>query len=154
MPKPLSEKSRVIREAINANPDLGNKELAELLNGSPERQQDRLKVSATDVARQKLVLKQAGQGAAEEGPEATGGKQSEPKARRRRPAQRRRKRQTPEPAAAAAREVAANGPDRGGPPAKPLELIDRLFDLATECGGFEALKRLVDRCAALEARGR
>src|SRR5262249_3751914 len=146
MPKPLGEKSRVIREAIHANPDLGNKELAELLNSSAEREKDRLKVSPTDVARQKLVLKQAGQSAGEKEPQPAGAKQSEPKARRRRPAQRRRKGQAPEVAAAAAREVSANGPDRGTtpPPAKPLELIDRLFDLAKECGGFEGLKRLVD----------
>jgi hypothetical protein len=28
-----------------------------------------------------------------------------------------------------------------------VDLQDKVFDLAKECGGFGALKRLVDRCA-------
>jgi hypothetical protein len=34
-------------------------------------------------------------------------------------------------------------------PSGPIDLIDRVFDLADECGGFEQLKRLVDRMVAL-----
>jgi hypothetical protein len=30
------------------------------------------------------------------------------------------------------------------------DLLDKVFDLAKECGGSGALKRLVDRCAELE----
>ena len=33
-----------------------------------------------------------------------------------------------------------------------IGVIDRVFDLAGQCGGFTALKRLVDRCAELERR--
>jgi hypothetical protein len=33
-----------------------------------------------------------------------------------------------------------------------VELIDKVFDLARECGGFDHLKRLVDRIAEIRRR--
>ncbi len=57
MAKPLGPKSSMIREAIKANPKKGNKEIAELLNDAPERMDDKIKVSAGDVAQQKQALK-------------------------------------------------------------------------------------------------
>src|SRR3954464_4402003 len=37
--------------------------------------------------------------------------------------------------------------------ASPVELIDRVFDLAEQCGGLAELKRLVDRIAAARMGG-
>lgn len=59
MAKPLGAKSILIREAINANPKKGNKEIAELLNDAPERKNDKIKVSANDVAQQKQAMKKS-----------------------------------------------------------------------------------------------
>jgi len=33
-----------------------------------------------------------------------------------------------------------------------VDLIDKALDLARECGGFEQLKRLVDRLAGMQGR--
>ena len=50
MAKPLGPKSILIREAIKANPDLGNTEIAELLNGSEDRKRDKIEVKPGDIA--------------------------------------------------------------------------------------------------------
>src|SRR4051794_38924645 len=57
MAKALSEKSRVIREAIKANPGKGNTELVDLINKSEDRQKDKIKVTAQDVGNQRSALK-------------------------------------------------------------------------------------------------
>ena len=63
MAKPLGAKSLLIREAINKHPDKGNTAIAELLNDSADRMDDKLKITANDVAAQKQALKKAGDAA-------------------------------------------------------------------------------------------
>ena len=60
MAKPLGPKSRLIREAIKAHSNMGNTELAELINASDARKEDRLEVTANDIAQQKTALKKTG----------------------------------------------------------------------------------------------
>src|SRR4051812_28057877 len=60
MAKPLGSKSRLIRQAIGTNPDKGNTELAEMLNDAEERMDDKLKVTAQDVAAQRQAMKKPG----------------------------------------------------------------------------------------------
>jgi len=117
MAKPLGAKSKLIREALNANPDLGNKEVAELINDTDARKDDKIKISAADVANQRQALKKA----RHNGPARKGSSASKPAQRG----------EQPRPAATA----------------NPVELIDRVFDLARQCGGLAELKRLVDRIA-------
>jgi hypothetical protein len=121
MAKPLSEKSRLIREAIEANPGTGNTEIATLLNGHEDRKKDKLEFKAADVGNQRVALKKAS---------------GQPPAKRK--AGRRTSKESTPPTAA-----------RPMPPvtAGPLELIERVFALADALGGMGALKRLVDRMA-------
>jgi hypothetical protein len=134
MAKPLGPKTTLIREAITANPGVQNKALAELINGSDARQQDKLKVTPFEVAEQRNRMKKAG---AQLPSGATGT-----------PATNGRKRGRPKGAATKASPAprAARPAAKGG----PVELIDRLFELADDAGGLGALKRLVDRLAPLE----
>jgi hypothetical protein len=60
MAKPLGPKSLLIREAIKNNPDLGNTEIAQLLNGSEDRKKDKIEVKPDDVAQQKQAMKKLG----------------------------------------------------------------------------------------------
>src|SRR5262249_27985520 len=60
MAKPLGPKSLLIREAIKNNPKKGNTEIAELLNDAEERMDDKIKVTAQDVAAQRPAIKKAG----------------------------------------------------------------------------------------------
>ncbi len=60
MSKPLGPKSLVIREAIKAHPNKGNKEIAEFIDDSHDRMDDKIKVTPQDVAQQKQALKKAG----------------------------------------------------------------------------------------------
>ena len=130
MAKPLGPKSALIREAIAANRKLGNTELAELINSSESREEDKIQVTATDVSNQKQALKAL-----------NGSAKKKPKARK-------------------ATATAANKPQaaQAGPAnavartASPVALIDGVFDLAERCGGFSELKKLVDRIS--EARGK
>jgi hypothetical protein len=48
--KPLGDKARLIRDAIHAHPSLGNKELAEMINASDARKEDRIDVKRSDIA--------------------------------------------------------------------------------------------------------
>jgi hypothetical protein len=126
MAKPLSPKSQLIRETITAHPRLGNTQLAELINGSDDRKTDKIQVTATDVSNQKQALK------------ALNGKAKKKKASK---AQKAASKGADRPQAAPARAAAS-----------PVDLVDRVFDLAERCGGFTQLKRLVDRIA--EAKGK
>jgi hypothetical protein len=143
MAKVLSEKSRIVRVAITANPDKSNKELAELLNDSADRLDDKLTFTGQDVANQKLAMKKPGAvkvdsaagepGAAAAAP-ATGNKRGRKKGGRkvgRKP------------------KVAANAAP-AKPASAPMELLGKVFDLAEEVGGFGELKTLVDRLAGME----
>src|SRR5947209_3391098 len=60
MAKQLSEKSKIIRAAISANPDVGNTELAEKLNDSADRLDDKLTFTSQDVGNQRQAMKKPG----------------------------------------------------------------------------------------------
>ena len=118
---------------------MGNAELAELINGSDARQEDRFRVKAGDIAKQKQAMKKAGdlprtaagkgrgrRGGKRRGRQAAGGQVTAAPAAQPRPAA---------PAAASA---------------SPVDLIDRALNLAQHCGGVAALKRLVDRLADVQ----
>src|SRR5262245_62015935 len=102
MPMPLGEKSRLIREAIRANPDLSNKELAEKLNGAPDRAGDRFKFSANDVGQQRQRMKAlvgAAEGKGDEPAPASQAAAPRERRRRSRPPGRRKKAAPAPPAA-------------------------------------------------------
>jgi hypothetical protein len=118
MAKPLGEKSRIIRDAITANPKLGNTKVAALLNGHDDRKKDKLEFKAQDVAQQKVALKKAAGG----------------------PTRRKRKAAVkPVPAAATATLKATTSQEHKN----PVALVERVFALARDCGGMGALKDLV-----------
>jgi hypothetical protein len=147
MAKPIGPKSMLIREAIAANPDTGNTDLATIINFSERANKAGITVTPMDVAQQKQALKKPG---------ATKGVVAAP---------------TPEltvivvePAPVApAKKKPGRKPGSGKKavlapiaalpaPAAPangsaVDLIDKVFDLAKETGGFSVLKRLVDRLA-------
>jgi hypothetical protein len=121
MAKPLSPKSQVIREAISAHPKLGNTKLAETINGAEARKTDKIQVTAADVGNQRQALK------------ALNGK-----SKKKKKASRSAKAAGAVPTPQAAPAKAAN----------PVDLVERVFDLAERCGGFTQLKRLVDLCGS------
>jgi hypothetical protein len=90
-------------------------------------------VTANDVARQRQAMKKAG--AAPAASTAKPGKKKPGKKAGRKPA---------------AKPAAAAAPSKPAAHRGPVELIDRLFELADDAGGMAALKRLVDRLAPLE----
>jgi hypothetical protein len=142
MAKPLGPKSLLIRQAIAEHPGKGNTQIAEMLNDAEERMDDKIKVTAQEVATQRQAMKKAG---ATNVPTAAA---AEPAAKpagngRRKPGRKPGRRAAPPAAARAALEPVS---------ASPVDLIDRALALAQECGGIEQLKRLVDRLA--EMRGR
>jgi hypothetical protein len=139
MAKPLGRKSQLIRDAIKAHPAMGNTELADLINNSDARREDKIKVKTGDIAKQKQALKKAG-----DLPKAAAGK-----GRGRRGGRRGGRR------AAGGKAVAAPAaqPQPAAPAAglaSPVDLIDRALELAQQCGGVAALKRLVDRLADMQ----
>jgi hypothetical protein len=142
MAKPLGPKSILIREAITANPDKGNSELAALLSAAPERKTDKLKVTAQDVAAQKQAMKQGGTAKAPTAATAAPAQKAAGNGRRK-PGRKPGKKPGTAPTAAAPRPVATSG--------SPVDLIDKTFALAQECGGMEQLKRLVERLAEVRA---
>lgn len=76
--KPLGAKSLLIREAIAANPELGNTELAALINDSDARKEGKIMVTAQDIASQRQAMKKAGAAvpAPTEGQASKGGRKS------------------------------------------------------------------------------
>jgi hypothetical protein len=129
MAQQLGPKSILIREAIIANPNKGNTELAAFLNDSDDRKADKIKVTMQDVASQKQAMKKAGIE-----PAATVGKK-----RGRKPGQK------------AAASLPTTQPKAAAfSSAGPIDLIDKTFALAQECGGIEQLKRLVDRLTGVQ----
>lgn len=124
MAKPLGPKSRLIRQAISANPQKGNTELAEMLSAAKERKEDKITVTAQDVAQQRQAMKKAGAWSA-------GKKRGRPRA-------------------AAQTSPAKQAPPPAAPSSSPVDLIDKTFDLAKQCGGVAALKKLVDRLAEMQ----
>jgi hypothetical protein len=139
MAKPLGPKSKLIRDAIKAHPTMGNTELADLINSSDARQQDKVRVKAGDIAKQKQALKKAGdlpRAAAGKGRSRGGGKR------------RGRRAAGGQVTATPAAQPRATAPTADS--ASPVDLIDRALDLAQQCGGVAALKRLVDRLADMQ----
>src|SRR5262249_12836303 len=128
MAKPLGPKSLLIRQAITAHPSKGNTELAEMLNDAEERMDDKIKVTAQDVATQRQAMKKAG---------ATTPAAAKPA----------RKKPGRKPTRAATPPVAQAVP---AATASPVELIGKTLDLAAQAGGGAALKRLVDRLADMQ----
>jgi hypothetical protein len=124
MARTLSPKSKLIREALKANPKLGNADLAKLINSSDARKGDKIKVTATDVGNQKQALKAMN---------ATARK----KAKAHKPAA-----STAANKPQAARAHSMNGATKS---VSPVDLVERVFDLAEQCGGLAQLKKLVDR---------
>jgi hypothetical protein len=120
MAKTLGPKSRLIRQAISDNPETGNTELARMLSAAKERKDDKIKLTPQDVAQQRQVMKKAGQLT------ATGKKRGRPRG-----------------ATQAAKQPGASA----AAAASPVDLIDKTIDLAQQCGGVAALKKLVDRLA-------
>jgi hypothetical protein len=147
MAKQPSAKSSLIREAIAANPDLGNTDLAALINGADARKQDKITVTATDVNNQKQALKAMAETAAKT---SAASKPAAP--------------------AAAKPQLTRNGTPRKKPGRKPgykkpatvpvaaavkpakvasaVDVVEGVFSLAEQVGGMNQLKRLVDRLAA------
>ncbi len=134
MAKPLGPKSMLIRQAITTHPGKGNTELAEMLNDAPERMDDKFKFTAQDVAAQRQAMKKPGAQMAAATPAAPAAKPAGNG--RRKPGRKPGRKPADAPRAAAA-----------SAPASPVDLIDRTFALAQQCGGMAELKRLVDRLA-------
>src|SRR3954447_22763845 len=61
MAKSFGAKTLLIRDALQAHPDKGPKEIADLINASDARKQDRIEIKPIDVSQQKLALKKAAQ---------------------------------------------------------------------------------------------
>ncbi len=105
-----------------------------MINGSPARKEDKIKLTANDVAQQRHALKKAGICPANAPAPAAAKKRGRPKGPTRKPKA---------GAPAAARAATAS----------PVDLIDKmLLDLAHQCGGIGELKRLVDRIASVQVR--
>ena len=140
MAKPISAKSLLIRQAIIAHPDKTPKEVAELLNDSHDRMDDKLKFTPNDISQQKQAMKKPG---------ATVAPAAAPAPAATKPANGRKK-----PGRKPGSKPAAVAPAAAPRPAvtsssSPVDLIDKTFALAQECGGFEQLKRLVDRLSGM-----
>jgi hypothetical protein len=131
MAKPLGKKSILIREAITAHPHKTPKEIADLLNDSDDRMDDKIKVTPNDVSQQKQAMKKPG---AQKAPAAA-----------KKPAGNGRRKPGRKPG----RKPAAATPRASATASSPVDLIDRTLALAQECGGVGQLKRLVDRLAGM-----
>jgi hypothetical protein len=142
MAKPLGPKSILIRQAITAHPDKTPKELSELLNDSHDRMDDKLKFTPNDISQQKQAMKKPGATTAPAGTTAAASPTKPAGNGRKKPGRKPgRKPAVVAPAAAPRPGAAASG--------SPVDLIDKTFALAQECGGMENLKRLVDRLAGV-----
>jgi hypothetical protein len=124
MAKPLGPKSLLIRDAIKAHPKMGNTDLANLINSSDARKEDKIEVTAQDVGNQRQAMKKMVEGPAPAASKAKKKPGRKPKA------------------------VTANAvPAPKKAQASPADVIDDVFTLAKKCGGLGELKRLVDRMA-------
>jgi hypothetical protein len=150
MAKPLGAKTRIIRAAIAAHPTMSNKPLAEMLNNSLDRIEDKLEFSAMDIAGQRQVMKKPGAEKVEAAtplaatPAATGSVAEKPK-----PAGKKRGR--PKGSVNATKKTAARiTPPAAKAPARQMgavDLIENVCNLAEQVGGMDQFKRLVDRLA-------
>jgi hypothetical protein len=163
MAKPLSPKSKAIRKALTTHPHKGNTALAEFLNDSQDRLDDRFTFTAQDVANQRTQLKKTGV-PSEEAPVAKAEPAPEPAA----PVS------TPAPKAVVVSEPAHDMTRNGSPKKKPgrkpgpkpakiapktapvqarkgaADVIDHVFAVAKQAGGLVELKRIVDTVMAVQ----
>jgi hypothetical protein len=151
MAKPLSEKSRIIRAAIVGNPGKSNKDLAEMLNDSQDRLDDKITFKPDDIAQQKQAMKKPG--AAKAATLAAGPEKASAATTREKPAKpyagkKRGRKPGQKPAAQRQAAHVTAKPVASG----PVAVIDKVFGLAQECGGFGQLKQLVDRLAGMAQR--
>ncbi len=103
-----------------------------MINSSDARREDRISVKPGDIAQQKQAMKKAGDLPT---PAAgDGGKKGRGKGGRRAAGR--------QAATAPAAPPRATAP--AAPSANPVDLIDKALDLAQQCGGVAALKRLAD----------
>jgi hypothetical protein len=103
------------------------------------RREDKIRAKAGDIAKQKQALKKAGdlpRAAAGKGRGRRGGKRGG--------------RRAVGGQAAAAPAAQPRPATSAAVSASPVDLIDRALDLAQQCGGVAALKRLVDRLADMQ----
>jgi hypothetical protein len=145
MAKPLGAKSILIREAIKANPKLANKELAEKLMESKDRADDKITVTPSDIAQQKQQMKVAGRNGKAPAPPKVSAPVAKPS-----PAtvSVKGKRGRPRKVAALVKVPAVSSPSTAAS-VSPVDLIDSVFSLASQCGGVASLKKLVDRLAGM-----
>ncbi|MGL4550331.1 MAG: hypothetical protein ACRC33_04025 [Gemmataceae bacterium] len=150
MANTLSPKSQIIRHAVASHPAKGNTEMAAMLNDSADRLDDKLTFTPQEVANQKTALKKPGAmraalaGGAPPAVTQTGAAADpaaepahEPEAAK------------PEPKKRGRKPGVKNKPRTIAPGAvSPVDLIDRVFGLAEQCGGMGELRRLVERLAA------
>src|SRR2546421_2818356 len=110
---------------------MGNTELADLLAG--QHSELDIDFKPGDIAAQRQALKKLAEDGDEDedGDDGWGPDEAPPAA--------------PAPQAARATER----PATPAPAADPTAVVDRVFDLARDCGGWENLRRLVDRLADL-----
>src|SRR4051794_32194411 len=147
MAKQLSAKSIVIRDAIAANPDLGNTDVAALINGADARKQDKIKGTATHASNQKQAWKAMAETAAKTSaaskpaaPAAAKPQLTRDGTPRKKPGRKPGyKKPATVPVAAAVKPAKA---------ASPVDVVEGVFGLAEQVGGMNQLKRLVDRLAA------
>jgi hypothetical protein len=154
MAKPIGPKTALIRDAIKANPDKGNTELANLINSSDARKLDKITVTANDIAQQKQALKNLGKGnaapASAKGKRAKAAQQAAPSSNGAKKQKRKPGRKPKATTAASSAPVAQHHAAPGH--ARPVELLSKVFDLAQDCGAFGELKQVVDRLAELPGR--
>jgi hypothetical protein len=141
MAKTLGAKTLLIRDALQAHPDKSPKQIADLINASDARKQDKIEVKPIDVSQQKLALKKAAQA----GPAAP----AEPARKKpgRKPGRKPGKKATESSTSTSSHGAPAAAPVAA---ANPVDLIDNVFALAEQCGGMAHLKRLVERLSGVQ----
>ena len=140
MAKPIGQKSLLIRQAITAHPDKTPKEVAELLNDADDRMDDKLKFTPNDISQQKQAMKKPG---------ATVAPAAAPAPAATKPTGNGRRKPGRKPGRKPAAPADAPRPATVSASTSPVDLIDKTFALAQECGGMAELKRLVDRLAGV-----
>jgi hypothetical protein len=153
MAKPLSPKSQLIREAIAAHPNKKPKGLADLINSSEARKEDKIKVTPGDVTNQKQALKGMAETAAKQAavpaaaapaPEPVAAEPAAKPQLNRNGTPRKKPGRKPGYKKAAAAPVAAPAKKT----ASAVDVVESVFGLAEQVGGIAQLKKLVDRLAA------
>jgi hypothetical protein len=125
----------VIRDALAESPGLRTADLVEALNDHTDRLDDKLSFSEGDVLAVRKTMKKSRQAPtiSPATPEAV-----------------------PEPPApvevAPPKQTKPRRIESETSATSPVDLIDKVFDLAKECGGIDQLKRLVDRIAEIRRR--